>query len=114
MKYKDGDVKRMNSFKVKRRNIREMWFHVTFRCNLSCTHCLFECSAAYDRFPDLTLEDAKRNADSAMKNGIRDFYITGGEPLLWKPLREFLGYLNGGSDVAAITLLTNGTMINQD
>lgn len=94
--------------------MREIWFHVTFRCNLSCAHCLFECCAAYDGIPDLELDRAKKYADSALRNGVGDIYITGGEPLTWKPLHEFLEYLNNRSEVASITLLTNGTLIDAD
>lgn len=102
----------MNIITVERKELREMWLHVTFRCNLECTHCLFGCSSNYDRFPDMTLNDAKDYALQAVQKGARNIYITGGEPLKWNALEEFIGFLEGINEIDNITLLTNGTLIN--
>lgn len=39
------------------------------------------------------------------------FYITGGEPILWKPLREYLDWYFGRPGPPRLVLLTNGTLI---
>lgn len=62
----------------------------------------------------MTLEQAILHATGAAANGITNFYITGGEPLLWRPLRDFVSHLAAIPQTAAITLLTNGTLINED
>ncbi len=103
----------MININVKRTNPKEMWFHVTFRCNLSCSHCLFECSSSYTGFPDMTTEAATRHATGAAAHGITNFYITGGEPLLWQPLRDFISQLDSIPETASITLLTNGALIDE-
>lgn len=102
----------MQSITVERKDLREMWLHVTFRCNLECAHCLFGCGANYDRFRDLSLADAKKYADFAVKRGASTIYVTGGEPLVWKPLKEFLTHLDETEEIENITLLTNGTLLD--
>lgn len=104
----------MQSITIERTGLREMWLHVTFRCNLECSHCLFGCGADYDRYADLSLDDAKKYAEYAISRGASSIYITGGEPLTWKPLKEFLEYLEEKDYVKNITLLTNGTLVNDE
>ena len=88
-------------------HIRELWFHLTNRCNMSCTHCLFssEPSAA----GELDEKTVLRLAEEAWATGCRLFALTGGEPLVHPAVNEIVrGLLDlDGSHVA---LLTNGIL----
>lgn len=97
-----------------RRALEEFWLHVNFPCNLACTHCLFSCNPRYTGIPNLTLVQAQDYAREAMRLGIRRLFITGGEPLMWQPLRKFLSWLYGlDSEIPTLTLFTNGTIIGE-
>ena len=60
--------------------LRECWLHVSNRCNLACTHCMFASS------PDERLELPTRRLLEIVREardlGCRLFYLTGGEPLV--------------------------------
>src|SRR5689334_21258402 len=96
-----------------RQALDEFWLHVNFPCNLACTHCLFSCNPQYTGIPDLTLAQARDYAGEAMGLGAMRLFITGGEPLMWKPLRQFLGWFYGqAGELPALTIFTNGTIIS--
>ena len=61
--------------------LSECWLHVSNRCNLACTHCMFSSS------PGDSLELAPQRALSIVAEaralGCRLFYLTGGEPLVY-------------------------------
>jgi MoaA/NifB/PqqE/SkfB family radical SAM enzyme/SAM-dependent methyltransferase len=85
--------------------LKELWFHVTNRCNLSCTHCLFSSSPSDDR--SLSLEMITGIAEEAYENGVRLFALTGGEPLVHPEIDGIVSALLAfpGCHVA---MLTNG------
>ncbi|HEY3369188.1 MAG TPA: radical SAM protein [Symbiobacteriaceae bacterium] len=94
------------------RKLEELWLHVNFRCNLSCAHCLFSCNPRYDGgIPDLTLQQAQSYTEVARTAGVTKLYLTGGEPLLWKPLEAYLDWYFGRPDPQRLVILTNGTLI---
>ncbi|ROQ90141.1 DUF5714 domain-containing protein [Desulfosoma caldarium] len=72
-----GDVLRLNGLK-------EFWIHLTDRCNLSCTHCLFAASPSRSR--ELSTNVALQAVRQAHALGCRLFALTGGEPFVY---REF-------------------------
>lgn len=97
------------------RELREFWLHVNFRCNLSCSHCLFCCSPDYQGgIPELSGEKAQNYVSRARKMGIASLYITGGEPLLWQPLRSFLDWYYSRTDSVPLVILTNGTLVSME
>ena len=53
--------------------------HVTFDCNLRCTHCYAEGGARQDEMPMASFE---RLADETIEQSFRQLVITGGEPLV--------------------------------
>jgi radical SAM protein with 4Fe4S-binding SPASM domain len=94
-------------------------WHLTERCNLSCSHCyqtggkiaelsLTEIREVLDEITDMLAawEEAYQLKFSPSLN------ITGGEPFLRKDLFEILGEM--GSRDLAIYLLTNGTLIDKE
>ncbi len=58
--------------------LREVWFHLTDRCNAACRHCLFASSPRGGR--DLPAETVLGLARQAADLGARVFALTGGEP----------------------------------
>jgi radical SAM protein with 4Fe4S-binding SPASM domain len=63
----------------------------TLKCGLSCRHCLAASHAG--GFDDMPLEKAKGLIDEVATMGVREFLITGGEPLAREDLGEVIGYL---------------------
>jgi len=89
-------------------HLRELWFHITDRCNQACRHCLFACSPA-----EKTEMEASRIlelAAQARELGCRVFAITGGEPLVHPEFEAVVDSLLGYKD-AHVVVLTNGTLL---
>lgn len=94
--------------------LNELWLHVLYRCNLSCRHCLFACSPDKEGPGELTPEACREYVTTAMNRGVKAVYITGGEPLLWPHLNNFLDWYYSLDRVLPLTVLTNGTLIDQE
>ncbi len=60
--------------------LSECWLHVSNRCNLACTHCMFA-SSPHDTL-ELPTERLLAIVAEARALGCRIFYLTGGEPLI--------------------------------
>lgn len=91
-------------------SLRECWFHLTSRCNLSCRHCLFDCSPAAGQSlaPDLLLQGLRE----ARELGSTIFYFTGGEPFIYPDFLLVLKDLLREPDLHAV-ILTNGLLLEQ-
>ncbi len=94
--------------RLKLEALRECWLHVTNRCNLACTHCLFASSPE----ASLELDTARllRVVDEAEDLGCRIFYLTGGEPLIHPGLPELLDRLARRDDTHTV-LMTNALAV---
>ncbi len=89
--------------------LKECWFHLTDRCNLSCRHCLFASSPA----KSLTLPHAQLDSGTrqALELGCQLFYFTGGEPFLYPDFFPWLAlFLSENTQVHA-AILTNGMLL---
>ncbi len=60
--------------------LRECWLHVSNRCNLACTHCMF--SSSPQQSLELTTARLLERVAEARSLGCRLFYLTGGEPMI--------------------------------
>jgi MoaA/NifB/PqqE/SkfB family radical SAM enzyme/ubiquinone/menaquinone biosynthesis C-methylase UbiE len=91
-------------------SLKECWFHLTSRCNLSCRHCLFDCSPAQSQSlaPDLLAQGLRE----ARQLGSTLFYFTGGEPFLYPGFLAILKDLLSEADVHVV-ILTNGLLLEQ-
>ncbi|HSH12767.1 MAG TPA: radical SAM protein, partial [Desulfurivibrionaceae bacterium] len=91
-------------------SLRECWFHLTSKCNLSCRHCLFDCSPAGGQSlaPDLLRQGLRE----ARELGSTIFYFTGGEPFIYPGFLQFLADLLREPDLHAV-ILTNGLLLEQ-
>jgi len=65
----------------------------TLRCGLSCGHCL--AVSRESGFADMPLEKVRGLIDEVAQMGVREFLITGGEPLVREDLAEVIDYLGG-------------------
>ncbi len=85
--------------------LREVWFHLTDRCNTSCRHCLFASSPRGGR--ELPAGEVLGLAREAADLGARIFALTGGEPTVhpgFAAVVEGLLALPG----AHVVILSNG------
>ena len=91
-----------------------------FAINIS-KHCTLHCQECSQRMPyqcgleESSIDQLKEDADLlfAKVDSIRNLAITGGEPLLFGELEEYLRYLgqNYGSKIRYIRVVTNGTIL---
>jgi radical SAM protein with 4Fe4S-binding SPASM domain len=86
-------------------SLRYLELQLTHRCNLHCRHCYLG-PAKND---DLLLEDALRITRDFSRHGGLRLLISGGEPLLYPHLEEFIA-ATGNLQIRRI-LITNGTLI---
>jgi MoaA/NifB/PqqE/SkfB family radical SAM enzyme len=77
-------------------------------CNLRCTHCLNASGPDEPWLAPLDGAAARRAITEAERLGVREIYVTGGEPFLH---REILPLLEAALAVAGTTVLTNGTVM---
>ena len=61
----------------------------------------------------ISLAKCREYIFEAMEQGVEAIYITGGEPLLWPWLPDFLDWYYGLDRVLPLTILTNGTLIDK-
>jgi mycofactocin radical SAM maturase len=85
-------------------------WEVTYRCNLSCVHCLSDSGAR--RPGELTTEQCKRVIDAMSDNKVFQFSIGGGEPFVREDFMDLLDYAHDKGIVTCVS--TNGTMINDE
>lgn len=91
--------------------------HVTFeltpRCNLDCKMCyIHDQDSNAQRDKELTTEDWKRVFDEAYACGMMFASLTGGECLLREDFKEL--YLHLWKKRVFITVMTNGTLLNEE
>jgi MoaA/NifB/PqqE/SkfB family radical SAM enzyme/SAM-dependent methyltransferase len=88
--------------------LQELWLHITDRCNLACSHCLF--SSGPDQTRELPLEQLKQHVDAAAAQGCRLFALTGGEPLVHPDFNSLIDHILAIPD-SRIAILTNGLLV---
>lgn len=93
--------------------LEELWLHVLHTCNLKCSHCLFGCSPETKGPGELTLAECQGYVQEALSRRVKAIYLTGGEPMLWPDLQEFINWYYQLGQVVPLTILTNGTLIDE-
>ena len=90
--------------------LRELWLHLTDRCNMACTHCLFASSP--DAGAQLPTDTALQRVREALDLGCRVFALTGGEPFLHPGFAAVVDAMLAAPDTHVVAL-TNGTLLEQ-
>lgn len=85
--------------------LREIWFHLTNRCNMACRHCLFSSSPA--EAEELPVDVVLRRIGEARELGARVFAFTGGEPFVYQGFGAVVREALTDPDAHVVTL-TNG------
>lgn len=85
--------------------LKEFWIHLTDRCNLSCTHCLF--AASPSRVRELSAALVLKAARQAHRLGCRLFVLTGGEPFVHREVGTIVQEILRLPDTH-VAVLTNG------
>jgi len=83
-----------------------LWLYTNFDCNLHCDYCCVRSSPSAPR-RELGLEHVQRIAREAKQLGVKEIFVTGGEPFLLDDIGEIL---LACAEVAPTTVLTNGIL----
>jgi len=89
-----------------------LWLQVAGTlCNLQCAHCFISCSPTNHAHEMMTLESVKRYLAEAERLGVKEYYVTGGEPFLHPDILEIL---RAALQQGPVTVLTNGLLLHED
>ena len=89
-----------------------LWFQVGGTlCNLTCEHCFISCSPKNDTLALMSLEEMEPRLVEAAEMGVKEYYLTGGEPFIVKELERILERI---LEQGPVTVLTNGTLITPE
>ena len=83
-----------------------LWLYTNFDCNLKCDYCCVRSSPSAPR-RELGLTRVQRIAREAAQLGVREIFVTGGEPFLLADIAEIL---TACAVAAPTTVLTNGML----
>ena len=83
-----------------------LWVYTNFDCNLSCTYCVAMSGPRAER-RGLALHAFRRLVDEAADGGIRELFLTGGEPFLLPDIGERIRHAAGRLPT---TVLTNAML----
>jgi hypothetical protein len=84
-----------------------LWLYTNFDCNLACDYCCVRSSPHAERRA-LKLETVRQLAREAPGLGVKQLFVTGGEPLLLPYVAELLAIC---SEALPTTVLTNGILL---
>lgn len=86
-----------------------LWFQVSGTiCNLRCTHCFISCAPENHSFWFLSLEEVLGWLEESKRWGVKEYYVTGGEPFMHPDLPRMLEAM---LELGPATVLTNGTLL---
>lgn len=89
-----------------------VFWNITDRCNLTCTHCYNASGPTSPTEGELTTDEAKAVIDDLAATGVPLILFTGGEPLLRGDLFDLAWHAK--SRGLKMALSTNGTLITEE
>ena len=95
------------------RKIDYMRISITDRCNLRCRYCMPDGIDLCSHDDILSFDEILMVCREAIKLGIVNFKITGGEPLVRKNCHELIRKIYDLDGVNEVTLTTNGVLLGQ-
>jgi len=92
---------------------KKMVWEITSQCNMSCKHCCSDSSLKVyqDEFIFSNQKLINQRIDEMFLFGVRELYISGGEPLLMKNILVFLEYLKRKK--IKVSIASNGYFLNE-
>jgi len=85
-----------------------LWLQVAGSlCNLTCTHCFVSCGPQATTHALMTRDQVAARVAEALALGVREIYLTGGEPFLHPDIEAIVADTLAH---APVTVLTNGTL----
>lgn len=84
-----------------------VWFEVTRKCNLTCTHCYIE--AGEPRENEFSFQEIKEILNNLNELGVHSLAFSGGEPYMRKDFSDILEY--AASLDFVISVVTNGSYL---
>ena len=84
-----------------------LWLYTNFDCNLHCDYCCVRSSPTAPR-RELGLARVQRIAREASQLGVKEIFVTGGEPFLLEDIGDIL---LSCAAAAPTTVLTNGMLL---
>ena len=87
---------------------QRLWLYTNFDCNLQCSYCCVRSSPKAPR-RGLGLARVRRIAAEATELGVKEIFVTGGEPFLLPDIGEILAAC---ATAAPTTVLTNGMLFS--
>jgi Predicted Fe-S oxidoreductases len=99
-------------FTIPRKWKKIVW-EMTSRCNMSCQHCCTNASPNldFDEFIFSSEKLIKRRLKEIVSFGIKEFYLSGGEPFLVENLFNIVRFLK--KKKAIVSIATNGFCLNE-
>ena len=92
------------------RHLTALWVQLTGTlCNLQCVHCINASGPREPWLAPLDADTARRSIAEAAALGVKEIYVTGGEPFLHAEILPLLAF---SLERAPTTVLTNGTLID--
>lgn len=92
-------------------HLDQLWFQVAGTvCNLRCAHCFISCAPENHSFWFLTLDQVEAALVEAEPLGVKEYYLTGGEPFM---NREIVEILSAVLRRGPATVLTNATLLKE-
>lgn len=89
-----------------------LWLQVTGTiCNIACLHCFISCGPKNHQHEMLSVEQVRSALAEASKQGVREYYFTGGEPFLHPHIRELISMT---LEQGPLNILTNGILIDDE
>ncbi|HSB27267.1 MAG TPA: radical SAM protein [Pyrinomonadaceae bacterium] len=85
-----------------------LWLYTNFDCNLRCDYCCVRSSPTAPR-RELGLQRVQRIAHEGAELGVKEIFVTGGEPFLLEDIAEIL---SACAAAAPTTVLTNGMLLS--
>lgn len=89
-----------------------VFWNLTDRCNLACTHCYGNSGPARDTENELSTDEARALIDDFAETGVPLILFSGGEPLLREDIWDLADHARKKGIKMALS--TNGTLITAD
>ena len=101
-------------FTIPQNGKRVVW-EITTSCNMNCNHCCSNANKTHNNdFLFLSRKETVifKKIDEMISLGVKEFYISGGEPFLMKDIFPFLIYLK--EKKIKVSIATNGYFISEE